>query len=213
MQPQSGVVVRMKRTIFVAFFCLCASALVQAGSGPVILENDPGHKWAVSLETAQMFNIDNNPNRYFFLTQMLSLDFEPFRALELGPVRIRTQIRSTFFASAIFNGPESYYLGWGPQLRFIIPIGQSPWSLFLGGGAGLGYADAHPSDKYDKGLGQGFTFIVLASGGVRYDISDRWSAWAGVMWHHLSNGELSQPNKTNIGLDEVGLLTGVAFAF
>ena len=144
---------------------------------------------------------------------MLSLDYEPFRALELGPVRIRTQIRSTFFASAIFNGPESCYLGWGPQIRSMIPIGQSPWSFFMGAGAGLGYADAHPSDKYDHGLGQCFTFIILASAGVRYDISDRWSVWTGMMWHHLSNANLSEPNKPNIGPDEAGVVTGAAFAF
>lgn len=206
----------MKPIILSALFSLCANAVVHAGAepapaGPLVIE--PAHKWAVSLESAQMFNIDNNPNRYFFMTQMLSLDYEPFRALELGPVKVRTQVRSTFFASAIFNGPESYYLGWGPQLRWIMPLGNSPWSLFAGGGAGLGYADAHPSDKNDHGLGQGFTFIILASGGIRYDISNRWSVWTGLMWHHLSNANMSEPNKTNIGPDELGIVSGAAFAF
>jgi len=206
----------MSRNFVVTVFSLCASALVQAGDRPVVVENSGTglrHKWAVSLEAAQMFNIDNNPNRYFFLTQMLSLDFEPFRALEIGPLRIRTQVRSTFFAAAIFNGPESYYLGWGPQLRSLISLGESPWSLFMGGGAGLGYADAHPSDKDDHGLGQGVTFIMLMSAGVRYDLSDRWSVWSGIMWHHLSNANMSEPNKANIGPDELGVVTGAAFAF
>lgn len=204
----------MKRNALIVLLVLCAGSFVRAGTEPILTPEDGfRHKWAVSLESAQMFNFDNNPNRYFFLTQMLSLDYEPFSALQLGPVRVRTQIRSTFFAAAIFNGPESFYLGWGPQLRFILPIGDSPWSVFLGGGAGLGYADAHPSDKYDKGLGQCFTFIMLASGGIRYEISDRWSVWSGVMWHHLSNANLSEPNKQNIGPDEIGVVTGAAFAF
>ena len=192
----------MKRIILAAFLGLCAAPFARAGTGSPVLNNvetSTPQMWAVSLESAQMFNIDNNPNRYFFLTQMLSLDYEPFRALELGPVRVRTQVRSTFFASAIFNGPETFYLGWGPQLRFIIPIGNSPWSFFAGSGAGLGYADAHPSDKNDHGLGQGFTFILLASGGIRYDISTRWSVWSGLMWHHLSNANMSEPNKRNTG--------------
>ena len=206
----------MKQKILSAIFGLCATAAAYAGTEAAVIngvDSASRYKWAVSLESAQMFNIDNNPNRYFFLTQMLSLDYEPFRTLDLGPVRIRTQVRSTFFASAIFNGPETFYLGWGPQLRFLIPIGQTPWSFFAGGGAGLGYADAHPSDKSDHGLGQGFTFIMLASGGFRYDISSRWSVWTGFMWHHLSNANMSEPNKRNTGPDEVGIVSGAAFAF
>jgi len=205
----------MKEKILAAVAVFSAFTIARAGTpAPVeCTEPDVRHKWAVSLESAQMFNFDNNPNRYFFLTQMLSLDFEPFRALELGPVRIRTQVRSTFFAAAIFNGPESYYLGWGPQLRFIMPIGNSPWSLFAGGGAGMGYADANSADKYDKGLGQQFTFILLASAGIRYDISDRWAVWTGAMWHHLSNANMSEPDKENIGPDEIGIVTGAAFSF
>jgi len=207
----------MRRKILSLFAGLCIVTPVFAGSGALTpkeaVDSGGRRSWAVSLETAQMFNIDNNPNRYFFLTQMLSLDYEPFRALEWGPVRMHTQVRSTFFASAIFNGPETYYLGWGPQLRFLFPLGNSPWSFFMGGGGGLGYADAHPSDKDDKGLGQGFTFILLASGGIRYDFSDRWSVWSGVMWHHLSNANMSEPNKANIGPDEFGVVTGAAFAF
>lgn len=204
----------MKKKIPAGILGFCMIVAVHAGTVDFKnVETDSSYKWAVSVETAQMFNIDNNPNRYFFMTQMVSLDYEPFRALELGPLRMRTQVRSTFFASAIFNGPETYYLGWGPQLRFLFPLGNSPWSLFMGGGGGLGYADAHPSDKNDHGLGEGFTFIILASGGIRYDISDRWSVWTGMMWHHLSNANLSEPNKTNIGPDEIGLVTGGAFAF
>ncbi len=205
----------MKAKFLAAAVVLCTCLIARAGTPPPIecTFTDVRYKWAVSLESAQMFNFDNNPNRYFFLTQMLSLDFEPFRALELGPVRIRTQFRSTFFAAAIFNGPESYYLGWGPQLRFIMPIGNSPWSLFAGGGAGMGYADANTSDKYDKGLGQQFTFIMLASAGIRYDISDRWAVWTGAMWHHLSNANMSEPDKENIGPDEIGIVTGAAFSF
>lgn len=206
----------MKRHFFALYFSLFATAAAFAGTGPVAFDNanlDARHKWSVSVETAQMFNIDNNPNRYFFMTQMLSLDYEPFRALALGPVRVRTQVRSTFFASAIFNGPETYYLGWGPQLRLIFPIGNSPWSFFGGGGGGIGYADAHPSDKYDSGLGQCVTFIILANGGIRYEISDRWAVWTGIMWHHLSNANMSEPNKRNTGPDELGLVTGAAFSF
>jgi hypothetical protein len=180
---------------------------------PLVVEPTPRHQWSVSLETAQTFNIDHNPNRYIFLLQMVSLDWEPFAPLDWGPVRFRGQLRSTFFASAILQGPESVYLGWGPQARIFVSLGDSPFSWFAGGGAGMGWADASPSNKEDKGLGQQFTFILLASTGVRYEISDRWAVWAGFIWHHLSNGNASEPNKENIGPDEIGVISGISVSF
>lgn len=177
------------------------------------LEKEERSSWALSLETAQTFNIDNNPNGYVFLLQMVSVDWEPFAPVQWGGLQLRGQLRSTFFASAIVGGPESAYLGWGPQVRFFASIGDSPFSWFAGGGAGMGWADANPSDKDDKGLGQQFTFILLASTGLRYEYSDRLSVWTGFLWHHLSNANLSEPEKDNIGPDQIGIISGVSFSF
>ena len=77
----------------------------------------------------------------------------------------------------------------------------------------MGIADANEADKDDLGLGQDFTFILLAAAGVRYAINDQWSAWLGGMWHHLSNNDLSEPDKRNIGLDEFGVVLGAGYSF
>ncbi len=168
--------------------------------------------WEVSLETAQMVGVDNR-NRYYFSTQMLNLAWEPFRPLRLGPVRLRHQLMGTFFAAAILSGPESYYFGGGLQLRLIIPLGDSRFSLYANSGGGMGIADANEADRGDLGLGQDFTFILLAAAGVRYAINDQWSAWLGGMWHHLSNNDLSEPDKRNTGLDEFGVVLGAGYSF
>jgi hypothetical protein len=68
--------------------------------------------------------------------------------------------------------------------------------------------DAREADKTDRGLGQTHAF---AAAGVRA-ISDQWSAWLG-MWHHLSNNDLSEPDKRNIGLDEFGVVLGAGYSF
>jgi opacity protein-like surface antigen len=119
----------------------------------------------------------------------------------------------TFFAAAILSGPESYYFGGGLQLRLIIPLGDSRFSLYANSGGGMGIADANEADRDDLGLGQDFTFILLAAAGVRYKINDQWSAWLGGMWHHLSNNDLSEPDKHNTGLDEFGVVLGAGYSF
>ena len=180
-----------------------------------IAEGEPPRRKAFEamVETAQMFNYDGNPNRYYFMTQMVSVAWEPWRPLQLGPVRVRAQVMSTLFVSAILRGPETFYIGWGPRLRLIFPIAETPWSLYLSGGAGYGYANANQSAREDRGLGQEWTFILQGDGGLRYAINDSWSVWAGMMWHHLSNGNQSAPRKRNIGPDELGFNLGTGWAF
>lgn len=184
-------------------------AFVHAG-----IETPPTREpaWELSLETAQMIGV-KNPNDYYFFTQMLNVAWQPFGTLEWGWFRVRPQLMATGFAIAILSGPESYYFGLGPQLRLIFPIGDSRWSLYANGGGGIGWADANESDKFDRGLGQDLTFILLTAVGVRYAINDRWSVWAGGMWHHLSNNDLSEPDKRNTGLDAFGVVLGGGFSF
>jgi hypothetical protein len=205
------------RTLLPGIACLVLLATsVVAGDtsseGTAINRRVKQPHWELSLETAQMIGVDN-PHHYYFSTQMLNLAWEPFPPLRVGPLRLRHQLMGTFFAAAIFSGPESYYFGGGLQLRLIIPLGDTRFSLYANGGGGMGLADANEADKDDLGLGQDFTFIVLAAAGVRYAISGEWSVWLGGMWHHLSNNDLSEPNKRNIGLDEFGVVLGTGYSF
>ncbi len=207
----------MLRALALLFALLAPGSVVQAGTAsanPALAPSGAPHRtWEVGLETAQMIGL-RNPNHYYFSTQMLSLAFEPLRPLRMGTGQLRSQLLSTFIWTAIFGGSESYYLGWGPQLRFILsPSADSRWSFYFGGGAGLGVADADEANKTDRGLGQDFTFIILAGAGVRYSINDRWSVSLGGLWHHLSNADLSEPDKRNTGLDALGPVLGASYRF
>lgn len=192
---------------------VCASAL-RAGMPSVIpMESAKQSKLSVSFEEAWLKEYDGNKNSYSYLSSLLSVDWEPWKPFVILGQPIRWQWRSTFVADAIFNGPETVYLGWAPQVRWIAPIGKSPFSLFAGGGAGPGWANANEGNVNDGGLGQPFTFIILGSGGLRWQIDSHWSAWIGVAYQHLSNAGMSGNIKPNTGLDSLGAMTGVALGF
>jgi hypothetical protein len=135
---------------------------------------------------------------------------EPFQQWQMGPVRIRGQILATFLGEAILHGPESYFLGGALRVRLIFPLGTSRWALYVDGGGGMGGVD---SDDTHLGQGEDFAFCLLASGGVRFSISNAWSVWAGFLWQHWSNADLSEPRRRNTGLDSLGPVAGVSYAF
>ena len=191
---------------------VCAPLLRAGMPGVNPAGSERSSKLGVSDEEVWLKEYDGNKNSYSYLSSLLSLDWEPWKPTVLFGQPIRWQWRSTFVAEAILNGPETVYLGWAPQVRWIAPIGRSPFSLFAGGGAGPGWANASTANVNDGGLGQQFTFIILGSGGVRWQIDPRWSAWAGIAYQHLSNAGLST-GKPNIGLDSLGVMTGVGIGF
>lgn len=201
--------------------CILVLMVVLAGSAvagqrdfstPMVMEPAPRKIWEVSVETAQTIGADNSSDNYF-ATQFFSFGIEPFRPLALGPVRVRWQLINSFVASAILEGPDQYYLGWAPQIRAIVPLAESRWSLYGTFGAGMGVANANENDPNDGGLGQDFNFLLMSNAGVRYAITEAWSVWLGGMWLHLSNAEMSEPNKENIGADSFGVVLGAGWAF
>lgn len=204
----------MARThaIFAAALVLAAPAFAGAPDAAVPVERPRRHVWEISVETAQTVGADNATDNYF-ATQFVSLGVEPFAPLRLGPVAVRAQIINSFVVSAILSGPDTCYLGWSPQLRAIVPLGASRWSLYGTFGLGLGAADANEGDPGDGGLGQDFTFLLTANAGVRYALSESWSVWIGASWLHFSNAGLSEPNKQNIGVDSFGPSAGIGWSF
>lgn len=204
------------RTFFFFVLMVALAGFASAGqrdfSTPVVIEPAPRKIWEVSVETAQTIGADNSSDNYF-ATQFFSFGIEPFRPLVLGPLRVRWQLINSFVASAILEGPDQYYLGWAPQIRAIVPLGESRWSLYGTFGAGMGVANANENDPYDGGLGQDFNFLLMSNTGVRYAITDAWSVWLGGMWLHLSNAEMSEPRKENIGADSFGVVLGAGWAF
>jgi opacity protein-like surface antigen len=202
--------------IFVLIFTLALAGLTKAAprdlSTPVVLDPSPHKVWEVSVETAQTIGADNSSNNYF-ATQFFSFGIEPFRPLVIGPLRVRWQLINSFVASAILDGPDQYFLGWAPQIRAIVPLGESRWSIYGTFGAGMGAANANENDPNDGGLGQDFNFLLMSNAGARYAITETWSVWLGGVWLHLSNAEMSEPKKENIGADSFGVVLGAGWAF
>jgi lipid A 3-O-deacylase len=176
----------------------------------LVTRERPGDKrWEVALETAGLFGV-RNPNNYVIAPQLLSLAWQPFPQWQIGPVRIRCQVLTSFLGEAILHGPESYFLGGALRVRLIFPLGSSPWALYADGGGGIGAVD---SDDTPFGQGEDFAFCLLASGEVRFAISSSWSVWAGLLWQHLSNAGISEPRRRNTALDSIGPVAGVSYAF
>jgi Lipid A 3-O-deacylase (PagL) len=194
----------------VAAFLVGATGL-QAGENlsEEVREASRDSRWEITLETAGLFGV-RNPNNYVIAPQLLSLAWQPFSQWQIGPVRIRGQILATFLGEAILQGPESYFLGGALRFRLIFPLGTSRWALYADGGGGMGAVD---SDDTPFGQGEDFAFCLLASGGVRFSISNAWSVWAGFLWQHLSNAELSEPRRRNTALDSLGPVVGVSYGF
>ena len=192
-----------------------AMARMQAGeAGKIVSQPKQARSTiGVSFEESWLKEYDGNPNPYSYLSSMLSLDWEPWKPFVVLGQPIRWQWRSTFVADAIMGGPETVYLGWAPQVRWIAPIGKSSFSLYVGGGVGPGWANAKTANVNDRGLGQPFTFIILASWGVRYEIGRHWSTWLGMQYQHLSNAGMSNGDKPNTGLDSLGVMVGAGYGF
>lgn len=206
----------MKATLrcLILLIAVSSSASLQAGH-PADLPTEETRRatLGVSFEQSWLKEFDGNKNPYSYLSSKLSLDWEPWKPLVLFGQPIRWQWRSTFVADAMMGGPETVYLGWAPQVRWIAPIGKTPFSLYAGGGAGPGWANANTGNVNDGGLGSEFTFVITASGGLRYEINSRWATWIGVDYQHLSDGGISNRNKPNIGLDSLGVMVGTGYGF
>lgn len=207
----------MKATIPLGFLLsLFLTPLLHAGTQDqpqLPLVKPEQHPFEISFEEVTLKEYDGNVHPYVFQSSLLSFGWKPYQPIMVFGQPFLWQWRGTFVADAIFKGPESVYLGFAPQFRVIAPLGKTPFSLFLGGGGGCGWANTCTSNVNDGGLGEPFTFIIMGSGGLRYTINQNWSAWVGIDYQHLSNAGISSWHKQNIGLDSLGAMLGVGYGF
>lgn len=201
----------LTKLLSVALFLSIPSALL---AGSVDQKQDrnssPGSGWSVEVQTAQIFGL-NNPNDYLLAAQYLSLVYRAdeiawrFESFELTPEFLLSAV-----GQAVLRGPENHYFGGALRGRLVLSRPASKWSCYLESGAGAGAID---STGPPSGLGQDFTFNLLLGGGVRYAFAERCTVGIGVLYQHLSNADLSEPDTPNVGLDAVGpsLTVGIAF--
>jgi len=110
----------------------------------------------------------------------------------------------------IVHGPENHYEGImvGPRYNFV----QPGWVIvpYVEGGVGIGFADSNP---LQGGLGQDFNFTFEAGAGFKYNICDDFYVRLGVVYQHVSNAGLSEPQFQNHPIDELGPKLSFGYAF
>lgn len=111
-------------------------------------------------------------------------------------------------AFPIEQGPESFMGGLFLGHRIVWDRGT--WALFLEGRGGIGLIDSR--DVADA-QGQDFIFHGAAHAGVEWRLRSDFTLTFGVLYSHISNGNLSESARPNIGLDAVGPLLGLRWRF
>ena len=116
---------------------------------------------------------------------------------------------SGMFAPTI-QGPNPWFAGglFGPRYNFI----QPDWPVVPYLESRVGFLFTHATGAPDS-QGQDFCFSFTIGAGVRIPVMDQLSVNLGVMFQHISNAGLSEPQNQNVGLDSIGPTLSVSWAF
>jgi len=163
----------------------------------------------VAAESAYLCSIIGNPNSYEigaeFITGRLRWgvnrnDGSLFRGYN--------QVYLLAMAEPIFRGPENRYFGISAGFRHVFI--RPGWRIepYASGGVGLGFIDS--TDEFRGGQGEDFTFNILTAAGFDYRLDDHWKINAGILYQHLSNAGLTDPNPS---LNLLGPQVGATFSF
>jgi lipid A 3-O-deacylase len=175
-------------------------------------EPAPKHPWessALNLESGVLWQIGSaTPFDYLLVPTQLSWRSPQFMSRVFADgSRLVVRHRLTLIGMLIDDGPESCYVAvaGSPSIEWWDKTGR--WSWFTGIGGGFGLID---SRDIPGGQGQDFTLTYFIRGGFEYITAKnlRWSA--GLMFQHLSNGGMSDPNP---GIDALGFTLGYSWAF
>jgi hypothetical protein len=188
---------------------LCSSVLgVAAWAG----EPNAGRPWETSaydLEMGVLWGIGTGTT---FDYRLVPVQFS-WRSREfMGQAfsdgsRIVVRHRLTLIGTWMHNGPETHYIGvaGSPSVEWWDRTGR--WSLFTGAGGGFGVTNSKASEG---GLGQDLTLNWFIRGGVEHVIARNRRLSAGIMYQHMSNGGMSDPNP---GIDALGFTVGYGWSY
>ncbi len=119
--------------------------------------------------------------------------------------RIVLRNRFALIGAVIQQGPESHYIALSASPSVEWWNAANTWSVYLGSGGGFGLVDAQ---HVPGALGQDFTLNWLIRTGVEYVISPKQRLSAGLMYQHMSNGGMTDPNP---GIDALGFSIGYSW--
>jgi len=203
---------------------LTALALPRAMAGTDMREITPPScgsctekDWTIELGTGVAWsNVRNGqPNQAYTLvpvslTASLKLDEVSLDHFLGGWLRGNSEFYFRSDYDQIVHGPENHFEGFmaGPRYNFV----QPGWKIipFIEGGVGIGFADSNPQRG---GLGQDFNFSFDVAAGAKYNICDDFFVRLAVLYQHVSNAGLSEPEHPNHPIDALGPKLSFGYSF
>ncbi len=166
----------------------------------------------LASENAYMLGVFGNPHNYEIATQSVTARLRWGAVHRPGFMRGYNQVYFQAIGELFVRGIENHYFGINAGFRYNFVQPGRRWTPYVSGGVGLGDVDA--TREFTPGaLGQNFTFNVQSAIGVSYKMSDHWKATAGVLYQHLSNAGLSEPERPNSSLNTLGPQFGATYSF
>ena len=197
----------------VAFFLgrniFAGEAESQAAGSAFAPDNFDAPHLEVAVESALLLSIIGNPNSYEIGAQFITARLRWGVNRDDGSwFRGYNQVYLLAMAEPIFRGPENRYFGISAGFRHVFI--RPGWRLepYASGGVGVGFIDS--TDAFRNGQGQDLTFNILTAAGLAYRLDDHWKISAGILYQHLSNAGLSDPNPS---LNLLGPQVGATFSF
>ena len=189
-----------------SFFTTCWSQEKAQNPGSPMFGEDVV---TLSAETAGLFSIGNS-NDYRYLPQLITVGWQLDEIGNDGWTRGNTEFLFSGMYAPVIHGPNPWFTGglFGPRYNFI----QEGWPVipYLESRVGFMFTDATGATDSQ---GQDFCFSFTIGAGVRIPVMDRLSVNLGVLYQHISNGGLSEPQNPNVGLDSIGPTLSVSWAF
>lgn len=160
--------------------------------------------WESVLEVGSLFKVEGNTASGYALLPISLTTRSPQHLIRWdngsGTVVLRAQLR--IFHQTILDAPESRYSGIsaGPVIEWWFSD-QLAWYNSVGGGGGI----LDSQDEYGA-MGQDLTMNWYIQSGLRWQFDQRWSLQGGLLYQHMSNMGMTDPNP---GLDAFGFTVGI----
>jgi opacity protein-like surface antigen len=197
-------------SLLVIWFVMCVGNARGGGEtvSTRIAEDLDAPRFEISTESAYLLGIIGNPNSYEIGAQFVTGRVRWGAVHSDGWLRGFNQVYLLAMAEPIFRGPENYYFGISTGLRYNFVRPGSRLVPYISGGIGIGYIDSRP--QVPGAQGEDVTFNILTAMGVSYKLDNHWKANAGILYQHLSNAGLTDPNPS---LNLLGPQLGMTYSF
>ncbi|MCX6935054.1 MAG: acyloxyacyl hydrolase [Verrucomicrobia bacterium] len=197
--------------------CWAGTEITQTPTAPISdsISNSPSSTLfgedvvSLSAETAGLCSI-NNPHDYTYLPQLITVGWQLDAIGNDGWNRGNTEFLFSGMFGPVTQGPNPWFAGclFGPRYNFI----QEGWPVVPYLESRVGFIFTHATGA-PSSQGQDFCFSFTVGAGVEIPVVDQLSVNLGIMYQHISNGGLSEPETNNVGLDSIGPVLSITWAF